>query len=71
MPSPPRVAVGLYEGVQAIARLLGWLTSIAALLFMAYLINHWNSTGGAFAAAMVGVSLVKPMATCLSVASAS
>jgi hypothetical protein len=44
-----------WETVQAAARMLAWFNSIAALVVMAYVINKWPKTGGAVAAAMVGV----------------
>lgn len=44
-----------YDTLQAASRMAGWLTSVAALVVMAYVMNRWPKTGGAVAAAMVGV----------------
>ncbi|KAK0388919.1 hypothetical protein NLU13_2496 [Sarocladium strictum] len=47
----------VWDSLQAVARMVGWLTSIAALVVMAYVINKWPRSGGAVAAAMVGTGV--------------
>ena len=54
---PTRRRVGPPQVALAVARLLGWLASLATLLAIAYLVRRWPDKGGTAAAAFLGVAV--------------
>merc|ERR1712000_109446 len=54
---PTRRRVGPPQVALAVARLLGWLASLATLLAIAYLVRRWSDKGGTAAAALLGVAV--------------
>lgn len=54
---PTRRRVGPPQIALAVARLLGWLTSLATLLALAYLVRRWSDKGGSAAAGFLGIAV--------------
>lgn len=54
---PPRPYALLHAGV----RLLGWITSLAAILLLAFVCKEWSSKSQVIIAGAVGVSLLSSL----------
>lgn len=43
------------KALNAVARAMGWMTSVATMVVLGFIINRWPEKGGPIAAGIVGV----------------